>query len=1194
MVIKSHKLRTKIITASAVIVIFVAVIFSLFRIAIPYITDYGDTIEAELSRQLGMPVKIESVDADIQWLTPRLNLLGVKVYSPKSEKIIFSLAEINFSLGWVQSFKKLRPELAFVSISGLDIEVMRDVNGIINVQGYGINVNDDTEESIPPEVIGALSSSSIYLLDSRIHWVDKLHNSQSLKLENVNIALLNASPRHQLSVDMDLPAAYGDHVRFILDIEGDLDKPTNWKGKLYTSVGNLHLARWFDDYWQSFGFVGAGDLDADIWMQWDSATVQKIEARINANDMALHYMDDSVRSWKLDHIDGLVRWESVVDGWAVDVRELVINRDKRAWPKASSVSLHMNENRQYVEARASFLRLEDLAYLGGLVTNFIPIKDFNWNEMFDTYRPRGDLFDLSLHMPLQSPGDARIDARFKNLGYDTTESLPVASGLDGRLEYDGSRTLLNLDSLDVQLTYADLFRTELKLKALYGDISLFRKQDSWYLVSDDLELATPHLSTRSRLRLSVPDAGSPFLDMVTRFKKGDGSQKSLYLPTAIMPDEAVDWLDRAIVTADVTQGGFLFHGAFQDYPFAGGEGVMQALFDIENATLQYMPDWPTLENLKASVHFNNRSLHIDQARGTIMNADIYDTRLHIADLEKAHLDIQGKVKTELPELLNFVSNSPLKKHFSSYALGLQTEGPAKLDLDLQIPLYGEDTTRVNGLLSFQGNDVLFPQHGYSVSDLRGELSFTESSFQGESFSARVDGHPIDMKVATLEESPGSRVRIDMAGYFRAQTLLMPLPGMRAYLDGGADWEIGIDIPKYKGSSLLELELKSDLRGISSSFPSDFAKTSDEQGRFSMALELIDEDNMDIDVELEGRYKVRAERRHQQWYADVRSERLSGNARFMEDFSVDSPAQINIDYVDVDALLSTGEGASKFELRANDIPPLSVQVRELNWGNYHLADINVETERADRGMQITHFEAHAPTVNIMGKGSWLSSWRFEDSTTLEFTLDTHDLGKTLSEFRITDSIKETDGQVSVNWSWPARPYEFRWDLVKGNATLDLEDGKLTDIDVGAGRLIGILNFETLLSMDFGNQMAKGFAFDNLTGDLHFDSGNAYTRDVTIESKVADITMDGRIGLSDEDYDQIVTVIPGVGSTLTVIGAVTGGPVTAAAVHLFQKIFGINKIAEYRYSVKGSWKDPEVKLLSAPEGKVKSGQTDEDSF
>jgi uncharacterized protein YhdP len=77
------------------------------------------------------------------------------------------------------------------------------------------------------------------------------------------------------------------------------------------------------------------------------------------------------------------------------------------------------------------------------------------------------------------------------------------------------------------------------------------------------------------------------------------------------------------------------------------------------------------------------------------------------------------------------------------------------------------------------------------------------------------------------------------------------------------------------------------------------------------------------------------------------------------------------------------------------------------------------------------------------------------------------------------------------------------------------------------------------------------------------------------------MQGRIGMVNEDYDQTITVVPVVGNTLTLIGTVAGGPVTGVLVHVFQKLLHVDRIARYKYTVKGSWDKPMVKLIDAPQ-------------
>jgi uncharacterized protein YhdP len=73
----------------------------------------------------------------------------------------------------------------------------------------------------------------------------------------------------------------------------------------------------------------------------------------------------------------------------------------------------------------------------------------------------------------------------------------------------------------------------------------------------------------------------------------------------------------------------------------------------------------------------------------------------------------------------------------------------------------------------------------------------------------------------------------------------------------------------------------------------------------------------------------------------------------------------------------------------------------------------------------------------------------------------------------------------------------------------------------------------------------------------------------------------------DYDQTVAFQPELSSSLPVIGALTGGPVTGLAVALVQGVLrnigaDVEEATEFRYSLTGTWADPKVQLVNqAPE-------------
>ena len=98
----------------------------------------------------------------------------------------------------------------------------------------------------------------------------------------------------------------------------------------------------------------------------------------------------------------------------------------------------------------------------------------------------------------------------------------------------------------------------------------------------------------------------------------------------------------------------------------------------------------------------------------------------------------------------------------------------------------------------------------------------------------------------------------------------------------------------------------------------------------------------------------------------------------------------------------------------------------------------------------------------------------------------------------------------------------------------------------------------------------------------DAGNAYTNDLYVEGPAAKIDISGRIGLADQDYDELVTVTPYLKTGLTVVGALAGGPAVGAVLMVAESLlvgsFGpIKNFAQKQYSVSGPWSDPVITRL-----------------
>jgi len=352
-----------------------------------------------------------------------------------------------------------------------------------------------------------------------------------------------------------------------------------------------------------------------------------------------------------------------------------------------------------------------------------------------------------------------------------------------------------------------------------------------------------------------------------------------------------------------------------------------------------------------------------------------------------------------------------------------------------------------------------------------------------------------------------------------------------------------------------------------------------------------DESLVVDMNYDDGFELEMVRKQGKWTAAIDSKSLKGNALFMQDFSLDVPMDLNFEFIDLSTFESEDE-TSGTGVEPEQLPPINFQAKVLKWKGREFTDVNLQTHRTKSGMLIDKLELHRPLISLIGKGSWVSSWQHDNFTSLEFALNTSDLGQCLEQLDLSQSLQKSEGEGTIKWKWPAAPYDFSWQILQGEAGFHLKNGRLKDIEAGAGRILGFLNFETLLSLDFGNQVADGFSFDDMNAHFIFLQGNARFEKFKIESKVADLNISGRIGLVDEDYDLEVEIFPKVSNTVTAIGVATGGPVLGVAVHFFQKMLGIDKVAGHKSKVTGSWDNPQIVKIAVPEENVQVEDDDSD--
>ena len=265
-----------------------------------------------------------------------------------------------------------------------------------------------------------------------------------------------------------------------------------------------------------------------------------------------------------------------------------------------------------------------------------------------------------------------------------------------------------------------------------------------------------------------------------------------------------------------------------------------------------------------------------------------------------------------------------------------------------------------------------------------------------------------------------------------------------------------------------------------------------------------------------------------------------------------------------------------------VPPLHIHIGDFRLGTGSFGETQVDAYPIAQGMHFEQVSTHSANVQMRAHGDW-TGLPGSDSSTFSIELTANNLGHMLDAFGYAGLVDGGATVAHIEGSWHGSPSMFALARLDGTLKVSVGEGRIPDTSPGAGRIFGLFNLAAIprrLSLDFGDLFQSGFSFDSIGGEFKLKDGNALTKDLLVSGPAADIRISGRTGLKAKDVDQDMEVTPHVGGTLTVGGALIGGPVGAAAGMLLQGVFKnqINAVARARYKVTGNLDKPTITLLA----------------
>jgi uncharacterized protein (TIGR02099 family) len=675
-------------------------------------------------------------------------------------------------------------------------------------------------------------------------------------------------------------------------------------------------------------------------------------------------------------------------------------------------------------------------------------------------------------------------------------------------------------------------------------------------------------------------------------------------------------------------------------------GLFEVAAKITGGTVHYGDGWPHITEIDGDLLFRGQRMDLNVRQAMINNVRLGKVRLQIPDLVHTSevLQITGEAEGATSDFLDFIARSPVKEMIGGFTDGMQAQGRGRLGLKLTLPLRSLKNSRVSGSYQFTNNQLVAEPGFPPLDQVNGRLEFTEFAVSVPAATAVFLGGPLSVTAGSQRDAAVSiqfqgKINADAARRAGGGEWLR-------YVRGATDWRGTLTMRNKRVDLSVDSSLQGLAVNLPAPFAKSAAETlplrferrhvNPQQERIAVSV-----GNLASTVlyrRTEGG-QVRIERGTARFGEGVAAEPdrpgmvLSGTIKTLDldawlgalgdggpggavalaaadlrigeldwfDRRFGAMALTAVQQGGVLQMTAKGrdvEGAASWRPQGKgrltarlrkltlplrdesaapvtpvaaaaekpvELPALDVVVDEFQLGERALGKLELQATPQQRDWRIERLRLSntESTLNL-------------DGTQVNVRLDVSDVGKFLTRLGYPEGVRRGTAKIEGSLAWLGSPQRIDYPTLSGNFVLDAAKGQFVKLEPGIGKLLGILSLQSLprrISLDFRDIFSEGFAFDEIVGAIKVVKGVASTDNLRII---------GPVDLAKETQALRVKVNPQLSDTVSVAGALIGGPVAGIAAFLAQKLLKdpLDQIASYEYDVTGNWADPQVKKAERP--------------
>jgi uncharacterized protein (TIGR02099 family) len=739
---------------------------------VPRIGEFRPRIEAEVSKALGVPVRIGEITAQSMGLIPSFELRDVALYDREGREAL----RLRRVLAAVSPASILKLGFEQIYIDSPELDIRRDATGKIRVAGLEFS-SGGTQGNGASDWL--FSQAELVIRNGTVRWTDEQRAAPPLALSEVDFVMRNGTRRHNARLDATPPAGWGERFSLRAMFRQPLLSVHNgrwqeWDGQIYADFSQVdvsQLRRHADLGIDLTHGQGALRLWADV-VRGDvmGGTADAALADVSAT------LGEKLQPLALQTFAGRLSGRRLAGGFELSTRDLqFVTAQGQQWP-GGNVQINYTQGEGRMPARGE-MRADKLDLVAlSQIANRLPLGEPT-HDALKAYAPKGLVEVLQATWQGRPEALEKFQVKGRVAGLEIaahtapggdTGGKPAAGSpgvrgatVDFDLNQAGGKATLNIQK--GMLEFPGAFEEpQIPVEQLSTQVQWQRDGDRLAVQLPDLKFSNADAEGQAQAtwRTSDPSHSSArarfpgVLELSGTLSRADGTRVHRYLPQ-VLPDRVRHYVRDAVTTGTASGVKFRVKGDLHDMPFANPKlGEFHISANVRNVTYAYVPrsiqpagapPWPALAQLSGELVFDRAGMAIKGAVGRLASAagttgvQVLKADAQIADLGHTEVVVNAEARGPLSEMLAIVDTSPLAALTNQALAQASATGPADLKLRLVLPISNMDKSKVQGGVTLAGNDVQITPQSPLLGKARGVVNFTETGFSVAGAQARMLG-----------------------------------------------------------------------------------------------------------------------------------------------------------------------------------------------------------------------------------------------------------------------------------------------------------------------------------------------------------------------------------------------------------------------------------------------------------------------